>query len=324
MVLGFATGTSAAWQGIEPYDEIGGLDAALIGPLVELLTTLEWAWQQLQTPRPPTEWMHTLTQLMDAVFLATTEADVLAVTRVTTALEQWSTECQQAAPLTAALENPPNPPFSKGGAEVTVPLEVVREAVLAAVDAPTLTQRFFAGAVNVATLMPMRAIPFRHIWLLGMNDGDYPRHYQRADFDLMAKDYRPGDRSRREDDRYLFLEALLSAREHLAISWVGRSIRDDSPRPPSVLVGQLRDHLAAGWRLATVSGSDSGEHLLAALTTEHPLQPFSVRYFQPDRPQQLFTYASEWRAATRRSSRRWQQFPTLQKGGWELSMPRQH
>ncbi|MBK1641720.1 exodeoxyribonuclease V subunit gamma [Chromatium okenii] len=284
MVLGFATGTSAAWQGIEPYDEIGGLDAALIGPLVELLTTLEWAWQQLQTPRPPTEWMHTLTQLMDAVFLATTEADVLAVTRVTTALEQWTTECQQAEPLTA-------------GAEVTVPLEVVREAVLAAVDAPTLTQRFFAGAVNVATLMPMRAIPFRHIWLLGMNDGDYPRHYQRADFDLMAKDYRPGDRSRREDDRYLFLEALLSAREHLAISWVGRSIRDDSPRPPSVLVGQLRDHLAAGWRLATASASASGEQLLAALTTEHPLQPFSVRYFQPDRPQQLFTYASEWRAA---------------------------
>jgi exodeoxyribonuclease V gamma subunit len=280
MLLGFATGTSAAWQGIEPYDEIGGLDAALIGPLVELLTTLERAWQQLQTPRTPPEWMHELTQLLDAVFLAATEADILAVATVTTALEQWALECQQAS-----------------APELTVPLEVVREAVLAAVDAPTLTQRFFAGAVNVATLMPMRAIPFRQIWLLGMNDGDYPRHYQRPDFDLMAKDYRPGDRSRREDDRYLFLEALLSAREHLAISWVGRSIRDDSPRPPSVLVGQLRDHIAAGWRLAPASGSTNGATLLAALTTEHPLQPFSVRYFQPNRPPRLFTYASEWRAA---------------------------
>lgn len=65
----------------------------------------------------------------------------------------------------------------------------------------------------------------------------------------MRNDYRPGDRSRREDDRYLLLEALLSAREQLYVSWVGRSIRDNGERPPSVLIGQLRDHLAAGWRL---------------------------------------------------------------------------
>jgi hypothetical protein len=70
------------------------------------------------------------------------------------------------------------------------------------------------------------------------------------DFDLMARDHRAGDRSRREDDRYLFLEALLSAREHLHVSWVGRSIHDNEERPPSVLVAQLRDHIAAGWRLA--------------------------------------------------------------------------
>ena len=76
------------------------------------------------------------------------------------------------------------------------------------------------------------------------------------DFDLMGSDYRPGDRSRREDDRYLLLEALLSAREQLYISWVGRSIRDNSERPASVLIGQLRDHLASGWRLADDSDAD--------------------------------------------------------------------
>ncbi|WP_163011001.1 exodeoxyribonuclease V subunit gamma, partial [Pseudomonas viridiflava] len=82
----------------------------------------------------------------------------------------------------------------------------------------------------------------------GMNDGDYPRAQPPLDFDLMGSDYRPGDRSRREDDRYLLLEALLSARTQLYISWVGRSIRDNSERPASVLIGQLRDHLASGWR----------------------------------------------------------------------------
>ena len=154
----------------------------------------------------------------------------------------------------------------------------------------------------------MRAIPFRHVCLLGMNDGDYPRTRHPLDFDLMAREYRPGDRSRREDDRYLFLEALLSARERLYISWVGRSINDNTERPASVLVGQLRDHLRAGWALAAgngegaKAGADPGKALLAALTTEHPLQPFSPAYFPPRAgkqaaPGDLFTYAREWQPA---------------------------
>ncbi|MGC4012222.1 MAG: exodeoxyribonuclease V subunit gamma [Pseudomonas sp.] len=108
----------------------------------------------------------------------------------------------------------------------------------------------------------------------------------------MGNDYRPGDRSRREDDRYLLLEALLSARRQLYVSWVGRSIRDNSERPPSVLVGQLRDHLAAGWH-----GAD-GSDLLHALTLEHPLQPFSRALFRCDvraETDGLYTYAREWR-----------------------------
>ena len=135
--------------------------------------------------------------------------------------------------------------------------------------------------------MPMRAIPFKLVCLLGMNDGDYPRAQPPLDFDLMGSDYRPGDRSRREDDRYLLLEALLSARDQLYISWVGRSIRDNSERPACVLIGQLRDHLASGWRLP------QGEDLLDAMTQEHPLQPFSTRYFHEGNPK-LFSYAREW------------------------------
>ena len=132
----------------------------------------------------------------------------------------------------------------------------------------------------------MRAIPFKLVCLLGMNDGDYPRAQPPLDFDLMGSDYRPGDRSRREDDRYLLLEALLSARDQLYISWVGRSIRDNSDRPASVLIGQLRDHIASGWH------TTSGEPLLEATTQEHPLQPFSARYFHEG--DELFSYAREW------------------------------
>lgn len=291
MLLGFATGDSGPWHEVEPYAEVGGLEAALVGQLDALLDTLERYWSRLAAPRPADDWVVLIAELLDDCFTATGDADELTLARLRAALEQWQQDC------------------ARGGLGAEpLPLDVVRVSLLAGLDEPTLTQRFLAGAVNFATLMPMRAIPFRHIWLLGMNDGDYPRSRRPADFDLMANDYRPGDRSRREDDRYLFLEALLSAREKLVISWVGRGIRDNAPRPPSVLVGQLRDHLAAGWRLAEcaaridaptgqVAPADtSGQALVAALTTEHPLQPFSRRYFEPGRPARLFTHAHEWRA----------------------------
>jgi exodeoxyribonuclease V gamma subunit len=139
-----------------------------------------------------------------------------------------------------------------------------------------------------------------------MNDGDYPRRLLPPDFDLMARagQHRPGDRSRREDDRYMFLEALLSARDVMHISWVGHSVRDNSELPPSVLVGQLRDYLAAGWRVPgdAADDSESRKRLLAAITTTHPLQAFSPRYFSGDAASPWFTYASEWARARRGTS----------------------
>ena len=274
MLLGYALGQDApAWRGIEPYEEIGGLEAARLGPLVELLARLERTWEHLRSPAPPAQWGVRLRALLADWFAPDASGDAYTVSRLESAIESWLDACAEV------------------GLDEALPLSVVSEQWLATLDGGGLSQRFFAGAVTFATLMPMRAIPFRIVCLLGMNDGDYPRSRPPLDFDLMGGDYRPGDRSRREDDRYLFLEALLSARERLYISWVGHSIHDNSERPPSVLVGQLRDHLAAGWQCA------GGGSLPEALTVSHPLQPFSSAYFPPpgsDTP--LFSYAREWLA----------------------------
>jgi hypothetical protein len=87
--------------------------------------------------------------------------------------------------------------------------------------------------------MPMRSIPFKQVCLLGMNDGVYPRTLAPMGFDLMAVAGRRGDRSRRDDDRYLFLEALLSAQQGLYISYQGFSAQDNSDKVPSVLLAEL-------------------------------------------------------------------------------------
>jgi exodeoxyribonuclease V gamma subunit len=284
MLLGYAVGAGEPWQGIEPYDEVGGLEAARVGPLSAMLETLERHWRTLAQPATAINWRRRILDLSIDCFLPIGSADRLTLCRVEAVLEKWLSACKDA------------------GLEESLPLTVVREAFLVAMQESGMSQRFLAGMVNFCTLMPMRAIPFKVVCLLGMNDGLYPRSHPPLDFDLMAVPgaYRPGDRSRREDDRYLFLEALLSAREKLYISYIGRSIRDNSEKMPSVLVGQLRDYLAAGWRSGDLlAGADPGAgdaaNILDHLTCLHPLQPFSKAYFLPNRDPKLFTYAREWR-----------------------------
>jgi len=117
-----------------------------------------------------------------------------------------------------------------------------------------------------------------------MNDDSYPRRQPSQGFDLLSSDFRIGDRSRRDDDRYLFLEALLSCRQHLYLSYVGASIHDNAAIPPSVLVSDLRDVLRQSYQ------NHVGEDLWPQLLTEHPLQAFSSRYFDGEDPK-LFSFA---------------------------------
>ena len=272
MLLGYASGDAEAFAGIQPYEEIGGPDAALVGSLHELLGRLEAWWQLAQVDASPLQWADRARALLEALCEPIDELERMALATLDMALSTWLEACDRAA-------------FAQ-----PLSLAVFREAWLSGLDGSGAGSRFLAGGVTFCTLMPLRAVPFEVVCMLGMNEADYPRRGQHSDFDLMAMPghQRPGDRSRKDDDRYLMLEALLSARRVFYVSWSGRSLRDNSPQPPCVLVAQLRDYLAAGWK------APGPGHLLQQRTTEHPLQPFSRRYFEGEA---LFSYAREWRTA---------------------------
>jgi len=300
LLLGYAMGTvdahaahSPAWQDTWPMAGVGGLDTRVVDGLLQWLRNIEWALNQLRQAHTPEQWVSLLQTLVAQFFKASSDAEVRLLERVMAPLETWLAECQL-----ARLDTP-------------LPLVVVREHWLGQLQQPAMHRRFFGGGVQFATLMPMRSIPFQVVCLLGMNDGDYPRSQTPRDFDLMgqAELWRAGDRSRREDDRYLFLEALLSARERLYISWQGQRATDHQDQPESVLVAQLMDYLNASWTLeaetekeietqtTTVSSSTYTSKLKRA-AFEAPLQPlhaFSPSYFQADRG--WVTYATDWQQA---------------------------
>jgi len=147
--------------------------------------------------------------------------------------------------------------------------------------------RFFSGGVTFGQMVPLRSIPFRVVCLLGMNDAAFPRTYWPPSFDWMAESPRPGDRSVREDDRMLFLEALMSARDSLWISYEGRDVRDGTRKEPSVLVRQLLD---------TVSEGFEGEHgpIGDQILLTAPLDPLSPEHFEEGGDARLKSFSREW------------------------------
>ena len=279
LLLGYASGQGEAFAGIWPHGELSALEAEVLGPFAQWLDRLTAWTARLRATRDVAGWTTELRALLDDFLLADSSDERWLVEQLGRALADWSAEAAQAP--------------------ADLSLAVVREAWLGRLDEAGMSQRFLSGAIPIATLMPMRAIPFRVVCILGLNDGDFPRQRPAVDFDLMALNgqRRAGDRSRRDDDRYLFLEAVLSAREQLYLSRVGRSARQNVPLPPSLLVAQLQDALARGWHAEDLPPEQdvTGEQLLAQLTDEHPLQPFSPRYFLPD--SRLRTHAASWRAA---------------------------
>lgn len=273
LLLGYAMPrvSDELWRGILPLDAAEGGAADQLGRLIEFCDRLFGLEDQLATPRTVAEWRDGLLHLARDFFQPDAQTqDQLDELRAM--IQQLAEEAGQA------------------GFEGTVSRALIRYRLQALFEGAD-GRGFLGGGVNCCALAPMRSLPFRVICLLGMNDGVFPRHQPSFGFDLMTNQFRLGDRSRRVDDRYLFLETLISARERLSISYVGYSQRDNSPLPPAVVVDELCDTL----RCMT------GEAGLAQMIRHHPLQPFSPVYFAQGTD--LYSYSEQRREAAMRVGR---------------------
>jgi exodeoxyribonuclease V gamma subunit len=160
-----------------------------------------------------------------------------------------------------------------------VPFEAIRESVLEQIESSPAPQAFLAGGVTFCELVPLRAIPFRVVVLLGLVDTAFPRGQGAPGYDLIARSPRAGDRNARLDDRHLFLEALLSARDRLVLTVPGRDLRDGTDLSPSIVVSELLDTIEASY---SPDEAASGKSLRERLQVKHPLHAFSARYFEAD------------------------------------------
>ena len=238
-----------------------GSEALALGSFREFVRQLERLHTDLSQPKSPAEWRQTLLELIDNL--------------VAPAGDEIDDERETAAGIHELHAN-----MTNGGMREPLSVDVVRTALQGLLDDPT-RGGMPGGAVTFAAMASLRNLPYRFVCAIGLNDGAFPSTHRPDEFDLMARAPRRGDRQHRNDERNVFLDLLLAARERLYLSYTGRSVRDNSPIPPSVLVAELLDYCAA----AIEQPPFSPESLQAArqrLTVEHPLQSFSIDYFAPN------------------------------------------
>ena len=160
-----------------------------------------------------------------------------------------------------------------------VSIDVISDYIHESIASSLSSSGFYRGKLTFCSLLPMRSVPAKVICLLGMGLGDFPRQDKPSGFDLMAQKPQSCDRSRRADDRYLFLEAILAAREKLYISYIGRSREDNTLVAPSVLVAELKETISTSFDLPPSISSAFDGHTLEYFEFEERLQPFSHQYF---------------------------------------------
>lgn len=258
LLLGYAMagGHDRPFEGLLPFDLLEAGDADVLEKLLEFTSAVFELLPQLDHSAPSAVWSQTLEEILDRFFDPgeTAQHDALTLRRALNELREAGGE---------------------EGAGPVLHLDVVRCFLGQRLEREGLGFGFMTGGVTFCAMLPMRSIPFEVICCLGLDNEAFPRNQRTPDFDLMARAPRAGDRSRRKDDRYLFLEMILSARSHLHLSYVGRSLQDNAALPPSVLVSELLDVLEQTFADPDARAADS-------LVLHHPLQAFSPDGFREE------------------------------------------
>lgn len=290
LVLAYTMGShepysNLCYAGNVPTAPIAGTDGPLLGALIAFVERLADYRQQLSGALPGQQWIILLGELLVDFYPANESVAELSE-------QDWSSMQMLRAQLQILQQELHHAGLNERAITGSIILDWFKQQL----QRSCLSQSYLTGRVNFCTLMPMRAIPFKVVGLLGMNDSDYPRNSPVVSFDLMATQKRPGDRCRRDDDRFLFLEALLAAQERLLISYVGQDVRDNSVRSASVLVSELLAYCDRVYPLGASTTSVAQSHdedWAARLTQRHPLHPYGAVYFESV-ASNWFSYAEHW------------------------------
>ena len=129
-----------------------------------------------------------------------------------------------------------------------------------------------SGSLTISALEPMRAIPHQVIVLMGLDESIFPHSIERNSFNLLSQKRHLGDPSSNNQDRYALLEALMSTRQHLLLTWNSRDEKTGDHLEPASPIQQWLDYLI------NKLGYENSKNLIR----KPPANPLDIHNFIPN------------------------------------------
>ncbi|MGL1892801.1 MAG: exodeoxyribonuclease V subunit gamma [Spirochaetaceae bacterium] len=131
--------------------------------------------------------------------------------------------------------------------------------------------RYLTGGITFSSLKPLRAVPFKHIFVLGLNEELFPGKEKVPSYDLRGIYDQKIDLSKRQNDKFAFLELLLSAKDSLTLFYNAKNQVTGEELQPSVVINELLEAISINF-----GNTQFQENVLIE---NHPLHNFDSKYF---------------------------------------------
>lgn len=102
---------------------------------------------------------------------------------------------------------------------------------------------YLTDGVTIAGLKPMRPVPFKHVYVLGLGEGLFPGNSKEESLNLKDLGQKTKSPSVPDINRFLFLETLMATQKRMVLSYVNRNLEGDAEMFPSSIISTLKDFL---------------------------------------------------------------------------------
>ncbi len=202
------------------------LSAEKVGQLGVMIENLHDYQQRLKAPHKTVQWERIINDMLDALILVPESQGKEQVVQMT---------LQQALQKLAINE----PELSLNYQDIKLFIQNQLQEI------PANKGNYLSGGVVCAALQPMRPIPFKMTYILGLDEKTFPGQLNQETLDLTKRSRRIGDINVIENNQYLFLETLMCSREKLYLSYVGVDLVKDEVIEPSPVFITLKAYCDA-------------------------------------------------------------------------------
>ncbi len=127
--------------------------------------------------------------------------------------------------------------------ELEIDCLVVKDIITKALSSTNGKFGHRTGKITISALEPMRAIPHQIIIVMGLESRTFPRIDNRRSFNLLERKRELGDPNQYDKDRYSLLEALISTRQNLLLSWNSKDEKTGEDLEPPSPIQQWLNYL---------------------------------------------------------------------------------